>query len=249
MKKLLTILSTLLLLTSQVGGQWQVGNRNFGRGTYTWSHRASQSGYNDSSSSVSTLTVTLTANPTTSDLVVCGLAFPTAISGLTLSDSASNGYAITGGSPHHSIVYSYVAYLLSAPGTATKSLVATWTTASAVLINCDEFVDSTPGHQAYDSTAGDAFQGTGTGSGTTLNAPTFTPSTAGELAYGFVLTVSGTITAPTTGATLGSWTGSTVDSLGSGAEYALSVSSATAAQYTDSASSANYDATIAGFKP
>lgn len=218
-------------------------------GTFTWSHRAGQSGYNATASSVTTLAVTLSANPTTSDLVVCGFAFASGIGSFAFADSVPNSYTITPGSPHYGIVKNYVAYLLSAPSGATKVLTATWTTGSAALINCDEFIDSTPGHQTYDSTAGDAFKGTGTGSGTNINLPSFTPTTAGELLYGFVINDTGTITAPTSGATLGVWTGSTVDSLGSASEYDLSASTATAANYTSSNSGATYDATIVGFAP
>jgi hypothetical protein len=217
--------------------------------TNTWTHRAGQSTVNSTSSSVTTLSITLAANPTTSDLVVCGMAFPSAISALSLKDSALNSFTISSGSPHTGLVHSYLAYILSAPGTATKTLTATWTTASSAIISCDEFIDSVPGHQTYDATAGDAFKGSGTGSGTTINLPSFTPTTHGELAFGIVLDSSGLITAPTTGATLGAWTGAAVGTLGSSAEWSLSVSSATAAQYTANTSSAVYDAMISGFIP
>src|ERR1017187_1166706 len=231
-KALLLTLLIPVLFVAPLNSQWQIGNRYFGH-VSTWTHRASQGANNASATGVTTLTVTLASNPTTSDLVVCGLAFSSSISALTFKDSAStpNSYTKTSGSPHHGMVYSYAFYLLSAPSTANKTLTASWTTSSAVLISCDEFVNSNPGHQTYDSTSGDAFRSTGTASGTNINLPSCTPSTGGELAYGFVLDASGTITAPTSGSALGVWTGSDINANGSGSEYDLSVSSATAANY------------------
>ena len=176
-----------------------------------------------------TLTATLTNDPTPGNFVIIGIACSPAISSFTIADSNSNSYSFTSGSPSTTGgVQCYIAYLLSAPGNATKTINFAWTTAAVMDAYVSEF---TGGTFAFDL---DAAGGSGSSS-TTINTPTVTPSGASEFVYAFANS-QGSISAPTSGGTLGIWTGvgAAPSSQGSMAEYILSQSSAAQAQFTSS---------------
>jgi hypothetical protein len=186
--------------------------------------------------SVTTFTVVLPVNPTQGNLVCVGATFQSAsnISGLTVKDGNNNSYTVTPGSPSANIAgtgYTYLAYLLSAPANADKTLTLSWTTASTgPRAWADEF--SLGGRTAsFDK---DAAATAPSGTGTTINTPSITPTGSGELLFACAAAEQ-TITAPASGATLGVWTGSGgAITVGNMAEYDLSASAATAVQFTQS---------------
>lgn len=220
--------------------------------TPTFTHRAGQAAFSSNATSASSITVTLAANPTTSDLVTCFWGVYSSVTSFVVKDSAGtpNSYAVTAASPHTgtSGFFFYTSYLLVAPSTATKTITASWTGATGFQIGiCDEVVDSSPGHQTFDK---EAFEGAGTASGTTINSPSLTPAVSNEFIFAAAIP-NDSISAPTAGATLGVWTGSYLDSSGSGigSEYDLSASTLTAVQFTDNTSSDPYNAISVGFEP
>jgi hypothetical protein len=160
--------------------------------------------------------------------------------GLSIVDSNSNPYAITPHSPAPLITTpgttgaTYLAFLLPAPSNASATITATWTGTtgtSGVQVFADEF--SFTGKCVFDID----IAATNTTGAATITTPSITPTYgAGELLYS-VAGSTGTITAPTAGATLGAWTGGGGGiSDGDDAEYILSsAAGATAVDYTQGA--------------
>jgi hypothetical protein len=91
----------------------------------------------------------------------------------------------------------------------------------------------------------------GTGSGTTLNGLSITPTGSSELLYAAAGTATGSVSAPTAGSAQGVWTGGGggLDSsnTGGGTEYDLSASAVTSINFTDSASNDTYSALAVAF--
>src|SRR6266581_1172642 len=81
-------------------------------------------------STSTTITVTLTTNPVTGNLVCVGLALGGAVTSLTIKDANNNSYTISPNSPAIEAGSNrvYLAYLLSAPANASKTITAAWTT-------------------------------------------------------------------------------------------------------------------------
>ena len=182
--------------------------------------------------SVTTVQVVLGANPTLGNIVCIGFGTSAAVSSLVIKDSNGNTYTVTPNSPENSAGgLVYLAYLLSAPANANKTITATWTTSVFASIWADEFSVS-GGTAAFDKDA------KGTGSGTTVNLPSITPAGAGELLYSCMGNSGSTITAPTAGgaSTNGVWTGAaggiSTNGQGGDAEYDLNASAATPVNYT-----------------
>ena len=192
----------------------------------------------------------LTSNPTPGNAVICGMYFSsTSFSAVSVHDSNSNAYTNSGSSPLTYSAGGYgmsAAYVLSAPSNATNSLTFTWTGGSTgSVIYCDEFHDGS-GTATYDK------DGTTTShaSGYTLNLPSVTPAVSGELFYNYACVLSGSISAPTASAVLGSWTGSAGAPFQyCMAEYNLSVSSALTPQYTDTLNNDYYATITVAIKP
>lgn len=128
-------------------------------------------------------------------------------------------------------------YLLSAPANANATITCSGTGIVSNGMWVDEFSYSGTSHFDKDAIA--------TGTGTTVNTPTITPTNANSLLYSGAGEAA-TITAPTAGATLGVWTGSAGAIVnGNMAEYDLSATSNTAVQYTTT--SGAWTAIVAAF--
>jgi hypothetical protein len=183
-------------------------------------------------SSVTTVTLTLPANPTPGDLICVGATFSGTISSLSVQDSNSNSYTVTPNSPSPSNAAgnTWLAYLLIAPSNATKTIILSWTNSFSVEVWAEEFSISS-GTQVFDKDV------TGTGTGTAINTPSITPTFSGELLFS-AMACQGTASAPVAyPSTQGLWTG-TVGGIQSGndAEFILSASAATAVNYVQAPS-------------
>jgi hypothetical protein len=117
-----------------------------------------------------------------------------------------------------------------ATGTPSAAITATINSpGTTVNVWADEFVVS-GGTASFDK---DAAASSST-AGTTINTPSITPTNSGSLLYSCAA-AGGTISAPSAGGTLGSWTGAAgAITNGDMSEYDLSASSATAVDYTQS---------------
>jgi hypothetical protein len=121
-----------------------------------------------------------------------------------------------------------VAYLLSAPANASKTITWSWTTSVNTEAWADEF-NPNGNTVTFDT----SIAGTGA-SGTTINSPSVTPAASISLAYATAVT-AGNISAPIAGATLGSWTGSDgAITNGNMSEYGFNLAASTAVQFTQS---------------
>lgn len=195
-----------------------------------------------SASATTSMTITLTSNPTLGDLVCVAVTPAVAVTAMTCKDSNNNSYTATPSSPstiETGAGQVWLFYLLSAPSNATKTLTVAWTTSSDAGGWADEFSYGTQ-TCTFDKDA----SGVGT-TGTTINLPSITPTNSGSLLYA-AAAAGGTISAPTANATLGSWTGSGgAITDGDMAEYDLNASGATAVQFTQT--SGNWSALAMAF--
>ena len=180
--------------------------------------------------------LTLGAAPGLADIVVVAIV---AASGSTITsvvDSNSNAYSSIPGNPFVAItgnnIYFFV--LFSAPANASATININFTTASSPQAWAEEF-SLTSGLAAVDNVP--SANGSGT-SGTTVNQPTVTPSTQNEVLFAICLPVNCSVTAPTSGASQGGWTGSAggIGPNGNGCEYAMNITSSQAVNFTLSSS-------------
>lgn len=189
-------------------------------------------------SAVLTFNLVLANNPAQGNLVCVALMISNAgITSLTCVDGNGNAYTQSPNSPSFLLggaAEVYLFYLLKAPANASKTITFTWaTTTTAPQAWADEFSINTAGSIVFDK---DIVSPSAQGPNGTINTPTITPTNANSLLYAAAAT-TGTITAPTAGAMLGSWTGSGgAIQNGNMAEYDLSASSGTAVQFTQSSS-------------
>jgi hypothetical protein len=165
------------------------------------------------------------------------------IGDLTVLDSNSNSYTKTANSPYTLGDNSISLYYLIAPSNATNSLSVHASLVTAIIyVAVDDFAVS-GGNATYDKEA------KGTGTGTTINTPSITPTYPNSLLYSTAAISVAGITAPNAGATLGSWTGGAGQSPSStkynDVEYILSATGATAVNY--SCSSGNWIALVDAF--
>jgi len=183
-------------------------------------------------------TLTLTSNPVTGNLVCVAVLANSENpipSSMALSDANGNVYTFTPLSPseanpggNNNLVW--LAYLLSAPANASKTLNFTWVTSSSLKMYADEF--SYSGTVSFDK----EIAGSGT-TGTTVNSPTITPTNTNSLVFAASNSQAAAYTAPTAGGTLGAWTGSDGAIIGGNmAEYDLDVTGAQAVQFTSASS-------------
>jgi hypothetical protein len=196
----------------------------------SFTHVQGAVGYKPSSSPD---TITLGANPTLGNLVCVGITtLGSAITAVSVKDSNNNAYTITPNSP--SALQSgagqvWMAYLLSAPSNASKTITISYTGSVSVGAWADEF---SGGPFSFDKDVSAA----NSVAGTTVNTPTLATAASGELLYA-AAGVNGDISAPTAGETLGSWTGAGgAITAGNMSEYDLSASGTVAVQFTSSPS-------------
>jgi hypothetical protein len=184
----------------------------------------------------SSITVTLTNNPTTGNLVVVAWLGGSSPTSLTVKDANNNVYTVTPQSLTDTTVgYLALAYLLSAPSNANKAITISFTGTVFCAAWADEFSVS-GGTAAFDLGA----TGHATNSGTTFNGVSITPSASGELLYALG-SPNNALSNPTAGATQGVWTGSgggpDTGQTDADTEYDLSsASGSTAVNFTDTVS-------------
>lgn len=190
-------------------------------------------------STVTSLSVVLTNNPGTGHTVYIGVSDAAAASRtFTVKDGNNNAYTVTASSPSN-VNFSTageagIAYLLSAPANASKTITVTWSAAiTAASVYADEFTDSNNCSRSFDVDA------VAHGSGT-VNAPSITPVQANELFYS-VGTGSANITAVNA-----PWTG-TISANGDATGYALNRSTALALNMSHPGGS-NFDSIEAAIK-
>jgi hypothetical protein len=202
-----------------------------------------QHDYNDNPSVSSTLVLTLPNNPTPGNLVCLGFQWADGVNlstGITsILDSNNNSYTLTPNSPSSTEGLdgaTYLAYLLSAPSNATKTVTITFARTTGQGSGFIKEFNSSVGGVTFDKDV----VGTGT-TGTTVNTPTLTPKTSGELFYGYAQ-VTGHISA-----LAGAWVGTDTlpTTFGDADGYILSESSATAIDFTQT--SGDWDSNIMAF--
>lgn len=169
----------------------------------------------------------MAANPTAGDLVcIAILPQQNTLLSLTVKDGNNNSYQVTPNSPasQSGAGWVYLAYLLTAPANANKTITCSWTHGVTLQIFADEFTPSGP--VVFDKD----IAGVGT-TGTTVNSPSINPAYAGSLLYSAAITVNSMSSAnsPWTASTAVS---STDFSNGFAASYDLSASANTAVNYT-----------------
>jgi len=188
-----------------------------------------QTGVHTAWSTGTSMTSTFASAPATGDLVIVGINFYNASNCGTLSsvtDGNGNAFTVTTATTTNASNSgcARVAYELSAPSNATKTITATFTTnpQSGSDIWADDFTVS-GGTVSLDSSS------TGSGSGATITTPTTTVSGSGDLLYGVGSTAGSGITAASS-----PWTGNDagVASDGNYTEYDLSASVNTAVKFT-----------------
>lgn len=193
------------------------------------------------------------STPLIGNLVIASLGFygglPTAAS---VQDGNGNVYTPTPGTPFNSTLYGsswWIFYwvVTGTPSANVKQVSQTGTGNPGLFATEFNVVGGTP---VFDTDVGVPPAGNqkSDGAGHIGTPPSITPAAAGELLFG-ACSPNNSITAPTTGSTLGGWTGAYIDSfLGWATEYILSCASgATAASYTDNTANDTYNAAIAAF--
>jgi hypothetical protein len=170
----------------------------------------------------------LTSNPAVGDLVCCMIFAYFSMTLLTVKDGNGNSYTVTPHSPSSAEDASagsvWLAYLLNAPANADKTITATFAAnPSGASIFVDDFTVA-GGTAAFDSDAA----ASAAGATSPIATPSITPSGSGELFYSGACPSSGL-----TGVG-GSWVQNSagVGPSGEDAAYILSVSSATALNFT-----------------
>jgi hypothetical protein len=202
--------------------------------------------FDQTGGSATSITVTLGSNPAAGDLVIVGFTSVGATS-MSVKDSNNNAYTLSHSSPFTggSTLSVGIAYLLSAPANATKAITVTYAPGNGSSAWAEEF-SYTGGSAAYDTDS--AAQAVITG--TSFTNVSITPSGSGELLYA-VGNPGDALTAPSAGATLGSWTGAAggiSPDTGADAEYLLSSSSgSTSIDFTDATSGDTCVGIVAAF--
>jgi hypothetical protein len=188
-----------------------------------FAHSQATTGSNNNANSTS-LTINLPNNPTLGDLVVAGFTWAngagTAPSTPTVVDSNSNAYTLSTKSPSSTQAaaagFDYVFYLLSAPANASKTLKATYQDTGggavhAAILQADDF----------NVTGSISFFADAVGSGTTggtINTPTISSNSAGDLLYCHATPANSisSVNSP--------WTQGVIDGDGQASGYILSAS-------------------------
>lgn len=178
------------------------------------------------------MTLVLTNNPTLGNIVVVGTVGAVA-TGINIQDSNTNVYTLSPSSPYNPPTggSSILAYILSAPSNATKTITFTWTGGGSADMWCDEFSLSNSGLACLDADA----TSQATFATNLVNLPSISPRTGNELFYALGAPNT-TLTAPTSGSQQGGWIGATALGVPDGniAEYALNVPTGLPVNFTDS---------------
>jgi hypothetical protein len=218
-----------------------LGSAPTGTCTQSWTHVQGVTG----TGGTTTITATLGSNPATGNLVAIALATynngnntaPT----VTVADANSNHYTVTAASPGGNVTtyngFLYIAYLLSAPANASKTITATMSSTDGgyAALFVDEFHPNC-------SASLDSGTASGTGTAGPATSPTVSVSGTSDLLYAIVTTTNQT-------ASTGSpWTAAGSGSVVSGswiAEYKMDATANTAVNFSLSAA---YAAIGASFK-
>lgn len=197
-------------------------------------------GHSVATAGATTVTNILTSTPKLGNLICVGVsggAGQLPATGMRVQDANSNLYTMTPSSPRTVINSAgnadqvWMFYILSAPANVHKNIVATWSFNTQMFIFADEFTSD--GLVTFDV---DGVGGVNGVNNTAIATPSVTPAKSNSLVYAQCVT-NQTISAPTAGSTLGSWTGSGgANQGGSMAEYDLSVTGAQAVQFTQNTS-------------
>jgi hypothetical protein len=177
-----------------------------------------------------------------SSTMAVGIAVET--SGVTVStvrDGSSNNYTKSTSSPclnTNNRTYIYAFKYSSAPGNIT--ITVTPSASGSVTIWADEFSGS-------DGTLDVDGVGTCTGTGTTFNLPSLTPTVGGDFVYAVCSDLSSTVSAPVGGGTLGGWTGDTITN-GDNAEWRVNAGTSVVATQMNSTASSGWSCMEAAYK-
>jgi len=196
-----------------------------------------------------TFAATFASTPTAGNIVIAAFYSGSIASGGTITCSdGTNTYTPSASTPFTAGVGigTFGLFYLKAPSGAGKTITGTWNTTATGCIYIDEFSNTGSGI-VYDKDN----SGTFTNTGTTFNGLTLTPTVTGELLYALGGTDLGSLTAPTSGGTLGIWTGAAFgpETHGADAEYVLGASTGSqAVNFTDSSSGDSSAGMIIAFK-
>jgi hypothetical protein len=185
-----------------------------------------------SSQTVSVLVLTLPNNPTPGNLVCLGFGWYNGVLAsstiVSILDANGNAYTLSANSPSSTNGTTagavYLAYLLSAPVGASKTVTVSWTTPSTSTSGFIDEFHSSVGGVTFDAAL------TGSGSVTPIATPSIPVSGSGELVYAYaspqdLISAAG-----------GSWVlpETLPRTFGDAAAYILSVSANTALNFTHS---------------
>lgn len=191
-----------------------------------FSHVTGQSA-DATTTSGTTVTAVFANNPTQGNTVCVGIMWygggATGTSIVSVKDGNNNDYTVTPSSPSLYVATAgqiFLAYLLSAPANADKTVTVTFNdTIAAAICWIDEF-SSTGGTPTFDS------DDKGTGIGTAINTPTVPVNGSNELLYGAAAYSSAIDTADSP------WTGAASIEFGCYAEYDADASANQAIAFT-----------------
>lgn len=217
---LLGALSPATAVIALVSGQTVEGNAGFG---------------------TATLTLTLPNNPTTNNLVVVSIEFPSSPGTISVQDSNNNTYTAATSTPFAASSGVYGTYYLVAPANATKSITLAGTTATGGFIVAWIAEFSGTATTTPLETVGTA---NFAGPGTAVNLPSVTTTNNGDLLIGYakVMGAISSINSP--------WTLiSSISGVGNSAAsyFVQTTAGAQAVNYTQTPSS-NWDGFITAFK-
>ena len=249
---MLRILAIALLLS----GQYVPQAFNAGSTAVTFTHIQGGSDFSGAAppESATSCHPSLGSTPTAGNIVWVGLitVLPSASTlpgSITFKDATPNTYTVTGTSP---TAYNptgsfwfhiYLSYFIVS-GTPSKTINITWTGNFRAECWADEFHKST-GAITYVSDAANTLT---LCSGTSAATPSINPGASASLLYSVAFDFDTGLTAPTSGASLGSWVGAVggveLAQNGGAAEYDLAASGATAVNYTCGAGGDHYGAMV-----
>lgn len=154
----------------------------------------------DSVGSVTSLVIVLPSTPTPGNVICIAINWSDTISAVTVKDSNNNSYTLSTSTPFVGSVGPVgLAYLLSAPGNATATITASWTTSRSAVMWAEEFSIS-GGTASYDT------DNTANGTAAAIATPTISPALTGSLLWA-TAQVQNAVTHPTADEAVGSWVG------------------------------------------
>lgn len=206
-----------------------------------------QGGWGSIVSAGTTVSFTLTSNPTAGNAIVCGVSvFPNSSTLTSVVDNAGtpNNYTVSAHSPANangSAVQMILVYLLNAPSGAGKTITAT----ASATITFNSFIGCNEYHRSFGTWTIDTDVAGGGTTGTAVNNPSITSAVAGELEVGFANVQNGISTANTP------WNfcsaGTTSSNVGGCEDILSSTGSSTAMNFTATATG-QWNSMLAAFK-